>query len=269
MRFRLGRAAELDVKAAHLVADLPVPRAVVLDLPEEVRAGLRVFEQAHRQVFLCRPVADVRRADDLGGALHLLGLAQREAELREAVALPLHFALPPVVRVPDAHLVVGGEQALLLDAGQREGRDVLEALRLLPDIRHVRPAAHGLDAVVKLHVGDGVDAADVVVHLDFELAAEAVALVRKIDELHAVAGRGRDVLVAVALEGAVLAGDHDLEQVVALGIDLGFRPCCGRADAGAGPRRRAGPKSAAACRCRPLCARRRDAGRFHRCESGS
>ena len=126
------------------------------------------------------------------------------------------------MRVPDAHLVVGGEQALLLDAGQREGRDVLEALRLLPDIRHIRPAAHGLDAVVKLHVGDGVDAADVVVHLDFELAAEAVALVRKIDELHAVAGRGRDVLVAVALEGAVLAGDHDLEQVVALGIDLDF-----------------------------------------------
>ena len=152
VRFRLGRAAELDVEAAYLVADLPVPRAVVLDLPEEVGAGFRVFEQAHRQVFLGGPVSDIRRADHLGGALDLRGLALREAELGEAVTLPLHFALPAVVRVPDAHLVVGGEQALLFDAGQSEGGDVLEPLRLLADVLHVRPAAHGLNAVVKLHM---------------------------------------------------------------------------------------------------------------------
>ena len=34
VRFRFRRAAQLNVKVAHLVADFPVPRAVVLNLPE-------------------------------------------------------------------------------------------------------------------------------------------------------------------------------------------------------------------------------------------
>ena len=54
--------------------------------------------------------------------------------------------------------------------------------------------------------------------MDFQLAAELVVLVRKIDELHAVAGACGNVFVAVALARSVLPGDHNFQEIVSLGV---------------------------------------------------
>ncbi len=47
------------------------------------------------------------------------------------------------------------------------------------DIFHVRPAAYSLNAVIKLHVRNRFNTADLIFHMDFQLAAELVVLVRK------------------------------------------------------------------------------------------
>ena len=54
--------------------------------------------------------------------------------------------------------------------------------------------------------------------MDFQFAAELVVLVRKIDELHAVAGACGNVFVAVALARSVLPGDHNFQEIVSLGV---------------------------------------------------
>ena len=122
------------------------------------------------------------------------------------------------MRVPDAHFVVGRKHTLFFDAGEGKGRNVFQPLRLCADIFHVCPAAYSLNAVIKLHVRNRFNTADLIFHVDFQLAAELVVLVRKIDELHAVAGACGNVFVAVALARSVLPGDHNFQEIVSLGV---------------------------------------------------
>ena len=122
------------------------------------------------------------------------------------------------MRVPDAHFVVGRKHTLFFDAGEGKGGNVFQPLRLCADIFHVRPAAYSLNAVIKLHVRNRFNAADLIFHVDFQFAAELVVLVRKIDELHAVAGACGNVFVAVALARSVLPGNHNFQEIVSLGV---------------------------------------------------
>ena len=50
------------------------------------------------------------------------------------------------------------------------------------------------------------------------LRPNSLCFVRKIDELHAVAGACGNVFVAVALARSVLPGDHNFQEIVSLGV---------------------------------------------------
>ena len=96
----------------------------------------------------------------LRAGLNFLGLAAGETELREGVAFPLHFALPAVVRVPDAHFVVGRKHTLFFDAGEgkafEDGKLTLEDLRTIAlrdgEPKQISGKQELYEMIVNLHI---------------------------------------------------------------------------------------------------------------------
>ncbi|MNP35900.1 hypothetical protein D3C76_1292520 [compost metagenome] len=69
----LGRAAEEQSQLVNLVEDLPMPRTVMLDLPEQAAVSFPVLQHGHRNMFGGGPGACIAAGDPFGAAVGQMG----------------------------------------------------------------------------------------------------------------------------------------------------------------------------------------------------
>ncbi|MNJ42181.1 hypothetical protein D3C77_371360 [compost metagenome] len=81
----LGRPTDEQGQEIGLFDDFPVPRAVMLNLPEEACACLLVFHYRHRNMLCRRPGAGIAAGHPLGAPVDQM----RHTKLWQAVRPPL------------------------------------------------------------------------------------------------------------------------------------------------------------------------------------
>ncbi|MNB79419.1 hypothetical protein D3C75_261530 [compost metagenome] len=119
-----------------LVGQLPVPGAVVLDLPEQAGAMLLVGHDRHRHEFRCRPGAGIAGSDPFRAAVRQMG----HAKLGQCVGLPLQLAGPAALAERHLHLLAAVACAFLVRACERKGRNILHAKRSFAAVSQGCPA---------------------------------------------------------------------------------------------------------------------------------
>ena len=142
MAFAKGGAGDQDIEFPGDVADFPVPRAVVLDLPEEGFTGLRVFQRTHRQVAERGPgslVGNRNAVERKMGEIINRGINLREPEVLEASRAPLAFASPGVVGEVQLHLLIPDPLATERCSGECGRGNILEQHGLLAGVHHIGP----------------------------------------------------------------------------------------------------------------------------------
>ena len=182
-----------------LVSDLPVPRAVVLDLEKQAASCLRIFQIRHRKVFLARPVSGIGHPDHGGRPLFLNRLHQLHAKLRQRIALPVHLSLPAVMRNIDLHLFISRKHALFLDALIIKRRKIFQRLRFMSLIPHRLPHADDRISIIKLQIRVHKNIRHVIAQDKFEQSALFVPLIRMPRIFHPAARRCHDIFIAVPL----------------------------------------------------------------------
>jgi hypothetical protein len=202
-------SGQAEVHRVVRVADLPGPRTVVLDLPDDRPSGLRVRQRAHRQVLGRGPRAGAGQGD----AVARVGPVGRgQPALGEAGAGPAALAAPRVGGGPDGEAVL--PEVVTLDrqqAGYQQRGDVQEDEFLLPR-GDPGPAADRRDSRMLFEAGDDGQIGDGVVRGDLQHRARRARsddLVRHV--LQTGGQTAADVPLAVD-EVARVAREFDVRQ---------------------------------------------------------
>lgn len=195
-----------------LVADLPVPGTVVIDLPENTRMYFCIFQISHGKVFLGRPVSGVGNMEVVGGALNGGLLDQFHAKFRESIDFPVQFPLPAVVRDPDLQLFISGKAAFFFNSFIMEVGDILQSLCFRAVICHGMPGADHGKSIIKLPEGVGGDTGFFILRVEGDKPAVFVPFIGMRKIFHPVTGSSDDVFVAMTLIGAVKAGEIYTEE---------------------------------------------------------
>ena len=196
----------------------------MLDLEEQRRVRLAVFNQRHREIFLRGPVSRVGHLHHLARPLNDVRLVLRKPQLLKRISLPHRFLLPAVVRDRKTHLPVCASDALPVKSEEGKGAEILQRLLLTAGVDHrVHEAGDG-QTVVELHLRLDPDACPGIGLADHETAAVAVPALRQAVEQHVRAGRRRDIHTSLSLIRAVEAGQIDLGELIALDQRLAVVP---------------------------------------------
>ena len=108
--------AQFQVHMTVLVADLPIPGTIVLNLPEQGTLCLLILQISHGDILLCRPVACISYSDSLGRTMHGVRLSGGKSQLMQIIRSPVQLFLPCIVGNLKHQLLIKLTHSLLLNA---------------------------------------------------------------------------------------------------------------------------------------------------------
>ena len=208
----LRRPTQLQIQMTILVTDLPVPRTIMLNLPEQHRVHLFIFQESHRKMLLRRPVARIFHTDRLRRTPRLMRLRHRHSKLVHRIAAPEQLLLPCIVRNTNLQLFIRIHQTVLLNARQCKRRNILNPKRLHTTILQHRPAAHHRNPIIKLQMTAHRKPRRLICHLNLQLPSTLIAVILPILILQTVTRRSPHILRPMALTRPIQSRHHHLRQ---------------------------------------------------------